>query len=58
MNKGKASWKNELVKQIEKELLPNTYNYEKQNNLKSAAIVNFLSQIKKNLWVDNKVASL
>ena len=49
MNKGKASQKNELVKQIKKELLPSDYNYEKQNNLKSGAIVNFLSQIKKNL---------
>ena len=39
--------KSELNEQIEKKLLPNDYNYERQSNLTTAVIFNFMKLINK-----------
>ena len=53
ITKSTKTQKNVLLKQIEKELLPNDYNYERQSNFMRLHVSD-----KKDAWAENKAASL
>lgn len=53
ITKSTNTQKNVLLKQIEKELLPNDYNYETQSNFMRLHVSD-----KKDAWAENKAASL